>query len=116
MPVEIPDLAITSKGVSATLSFARTPHSTVIPWSAVFALVCTDGRQMVFADDIPTDLGAAAARAGVVPETKPEAARGRAAVLHAVPLGDAAAEAAVAESDAGARPTRRKRPTLKLVK
>jgi hypothetical protein len=38
MPVPILDLATSDDGISATLSFARTPHATFVPWDAVVGL------------------------------------------------------------------------------
>lgn len=35
MPVPIPDLEITDAGISATLSFSRSPRKTFVPWDAV---------------------------------------------------------------------------------
>lgn len=35
MPVQIPDLKVTDEGISATLSFNRTPCPTFVPWEAV---------------------------------------------------------------------------------
>jgi hypothetical protein len=38
MPVPILDLAATDDGISATLSFGRSPHATFVPWEAVVGL------------------------------------------------------------------------------
>jgi hypothetical protein len=38
MPVPILNLAATDDGISATLSFAHTPHATFVPWDAVVGL------------------------------------------------------------------------------
>jgi hypothetical protein len=35
MPIQIPDLKVTDEGISATLSFNRTPCPTFVPWEAV---------------------------------------------------------------------------------
>lgn len=56
MPVPIPDLAIDDEGVTATLSFNRTPHRCFVPWDAVFALVGDDGRGRVFIESMPTEI------------------------------------------------------------
>lgn len=56
MPVPITDLEVTDDGVQATLSFSRTPHHTHVPWSAVFIIACTDGRGVLYQDDIPPEL------------------------------------------------------------
>lgn len=56
MPMPINDLKIDERGISATLSFQRTPHATFIPWSAVFVLSDGDKRAMVWEDDVPKEL------------------------------------------------------------
>jgi hypothetical protein len=38
MPIPIDDLSVTCEGVSATLSFDRSPHHTHVPWEAVVAV------------------------------------------------------------------------------
>ena len=35
MLIPIPDLKVTDEGISATLSFNRTPYTTFVPWEAV---------------------------------------------------------------------------------
>ncbi len=100
MPVAIPDLEITDHGVSATLSFARISHKTMVPWPAVFALVCTDGRQLVFPEDIPED----------VLETAPEAPTAAAKELarsgHPRPRGALQAEPGPGSADVSGTETR----------
>lgn len=56
MPVPIADLTIDEEGIKATLSFRRTPYSTVIPWHAVFALSDGEERHFVWEADVPADL------------------------------------------------------------
>jgi len=56
LPIPIPDLQIDENGVSATLSFARTPWSTVIPWSAVYVVTSPDGRGVLYQEDVPGDV------------------------------------------------------------
>lgn len=56
MPIAIPDLEVTDNGVSATLSFARTPHRTHVPWSAVYVIACTDGRGVLYHEDVPEEV------------------------------------------------------------
>lgn len=56
MPIPIPDLEITDDGVSATLSFARTPHRTQVPWSAVYVVACTDGHGVLYYEDVPQEV------------------------------------------------------------
>lgn len=38
MPISIPDLKVTDKGIEATLSIQRTPYLTFVPWEAVIDL------------------------------------------------------------------------------
>jgi hypothetical protein len=59
MPIPITDLEVTDAGVSATLSFARIPHRTYVPWSAVYAVSCTNGCGVLYREDIPTDVAVA---------------------------------------------------------
>jgi stringent starvation protein B len=68
MPVAIPDLAVDDDGIRATLSFSRTPHTTFIPWSAVYIVACTDGRGILYYEDVPEDVPVMA-RQAVDPET-----------------------------------------------
>jgi hypothetical protein len=56
MPVPMHDLTIDEKGIAATLSFRRAPHSTFIPWSAVFAMTDGEKHGMVWPADVPADL------------------------------------------------------------
>lgn len=56
MPIPIPDLSVNDKGVSATLSFSRTPYRTFVPWSAVYIVACTDGRGILYYEDVPEDV------------------------------------------------------------
>lgn len=58
MPVAIPDLRVTSEGVSATLSFQRTPFACWVPWSAVFALLDERGKGVLWPEDLPTEIAA----------------------------------------------------------
>jgi hypothetical protein len=64
MTVPIPDLVIDDDGISATLSFNRTPFLCRVPWTAVFALVGPDKLGKVWPEDAPPDvqLGDAGAR------------------------------------------------------
>jgi hypothetical protein len=63
MAVAIRDLDVTDEGISGTLSFNRSPFWCFAPWTAVYALVGEDGRGMVYPDDVPPELAAAAQRA-----------------------------------------------------
>jgi stringent starvation protein B len=71
MPIPIPDLEVTDDGVTATLSFSRAPHRTHVPWSSVYVVACTDGRGILYYEDVPQEVslmpppGAAAARPAV---------------------------------------------------
>ncbi len=56
MPLPIQDLEVTDAGISATLSFSRTPHATAIPWSAVYIVACTDGRGVLYYEDVPEEV------------------------------------------------------------
>jgi len=56
MAIPIPDLRVDEDGLSCTLSFNRTPHYCVVPWSSVYALVGEDGRGMVWPDDVPPEV------------------------------------------------------------
>jgi stringent starvation protein B len=59
MPIPITDLEVTDAGVSATLSFSRVPHRTYVPWSAVYAVTCTNGCGVLYREDIPADVAMA---------------------------------------------------------
>jgi stringent starvation protein B len=81
MPIPIPDLAVDERGITATLSFSRMPHRTFVPWSAVYIVSCTDGRGVVYFEDVPEDvalLGAPASRANGRPSEVVAAAPGEA--------------------------------------
>ncbi|HXJ19743.1 MAG TPA: ClpXP protease specificity-enhancing factor SspB [Polyangia bacterium] len=122
LPIPIPDLEIDEDGVQATLSFSRTAHRTVVPWTAVYAVTGVDGRGVLFAEDVPSDVsviaapvpdtdGAADGAMGdelpVDPTPPPAVRRLQAVPAHAEPapelLGPLVAR-------------RRKRPQLRLVK
>jgi stringent starvation protein B len=60
MAVPIPDLQVDDEGLSCSLSFNRAPHFCVVPWASVFALVGENGRGMVWPDDVPPEVQAAA--------------------------------------------------------
>ena len=60
MPVPVEDLEVTEDGVKATLSFARQPHKTLIPWTAIYVIACTDGRGVLYQEDVPAELLVAA--------------------------------------------------------
>src|SRR3954469_2823672 len=56
MPIPIPDLEVTDDGVTATLSFSRAPHRTHVPWSSVYVVACTDGRGILYYEDVPQEV------------------------------------------------------------
>lgn len=146
LPIPIPDLEVDEYGVRATLSFQKTPHLTVVPWSAVYVVACDDGRGVLYHEDVPEDVsivaappagdrlpgeGDAAAQVGegegegdLAQDEVLEAARGAAAraqrLLRSVPADAVPAAAELAEMAMGAPPPvasrRRKRPMLRLVK
>jgi hypothetical protein len=144
LPIRIPDLRVDEFGVSATLSFARSLHQTVVPWSAVYVVASEDGRGVLYHEDIPQDVSVIAARGetdaaeggqestmdgmtngfhgpadsvdelDIAPRPTPTRA------LRAVPLGGAFEEARLdllEDARAEAMPVRRRRrPQLRLVK
>lgn len=128
LPIPIPDLAVDEDGVTATLSFSRTPHKTVVPWSAVYVVASDDGRGVLYHEDIPRDVSVIAARgdgelAASVGEAAAEApAAERPRTLRAVPLdtddlSESVGTSAVMGAASGAAPPRRRRrPQLRLVK
>ncbi len=123
LPIPIPDLEIDQDGVRATLSFSRAAHATFIPWSAVYAVTGDDGRGVLFAEDVPSDVsviaappsdGAAEAMGGDLPAeasvSAPAARRLQSVPAHAEPAPDLLGPLVTAGS------RRRKRPQLRLVK
>ena len=98
MPVAITDLEVCEDSVSCTLSFNRSPFFCWIPWSAVYALVGSDNRAMVWPEDIPPEVAAQAAKAAAVAEQKAQK-RG-----HLRAVGEGAEEAAEAEAQPSASP------------
>lgn len=55
MAVPIKDLVVDEAGISATLSFERSPFWCSLPWSSVFALAGKDQQGMVWQEDVPPD-------------------------------------------------------------
>jgi stringent starvation protein B len=127
--IPIPDLEVDDYGVRATLSFSRTPHLTVVPWSAVYVIACEDGRAMLYHEDVPEDVSIVASpapveqvlseaevnhddvlEAGVASQMSVAATRAR-HLLRSVPADPSGAELA---GPLVAR--RRRRPQLRLVK
>ncbi|MDX2051002.1 MAG: ClpXP protease specificity-enhancing factor SspB [Polyangiaceae bacterium] len=126
MPVPITDLRVDDSGISCTLSFNRTPHYCVVPWSAIFAMVGDNGRGMVWPDDVPAEVAAQVSeerpkappapvrppgpKLVAVPESKQEAVKAKRAAA-AKKKREAAKErklaqaAAIAEAPAPVKPT-----------
>ena len=114
MAIPIPDLEVDDAGLSCTLSFNRSPHHCLIPWSAVFALVGDNGRGMVWPDDVPPEVAAEAekqakaaqAKAKIAPvpaaraETAPEPVAKPAAKRKKGRAGDAQPKAAAEAKEA----------------
>jgi stringent starvation protein B len=133
LPIPIPDLEVDDYGVRATLSFSRTAHQTVIPWSAVYVVACDDGRGILYSEDVPDDVPVIASRQTTEAEDAGQAEAEmftgeataeveaeevvlpvpRVARLQSVPA-DAAAAALSEQPPLVAR--RRRRPQLRLVK
>jgi stringent starvation protein B len=125
LPIPIPDLEVDEYGVRATLSFSRTAHRTVVPWSAVYVVACDDGRGVLYSEDVPPDVTVIAARttSDAAPpdlEAELEAAEemampvARQSLLRSVPADSSAATATDFDAPLVAR--RRRRPQLRLVK
>lgn len=92
MPVPITDLHVDDDGVACTLSFNRTPHYCVIPWTSVFALVGENGRGMVWPDDVPPEVAAEAEK-----QAKQQKARASLQVAPAPPAEEPAPAAPAAK-------------------
>lgn len=113
LPIPIPDLEVDDYGVRATLSFSRTEHLTVVPWSAVYAVACVDGRGVLYPEDVPGDVSVIASSEAVAdaPAEEVAAAGGEGGRrLRSIP----AHPDAGLEEPLAAR--RRRRPQLRLVK
>ena len=124
LPILIPDLEVDEYGVRATLSFSRTAHLTVVPWSAVYAVACVDGRGVLYQEDVPGDVSVIAAEVPPEEVAVDMAAEMASEVASDVAMPRAAASRSLrsipAHPDAGlGEPLavrRRKRPQLRLVK
>jgi stringent starvation protein B len=133
MPIPIPDLVVGEDGIHATLSFSRTPHQTFIPWTAIYIVSCTDGRGILYYEDVPEDVSVAVRSAdgegpslpGSEPDLDDLAPPGemseadtepvRAPFLRSVPTDPNDSEPPPA-SERAAPVRRRRRPQLKVVK
>ena len=131
LPIPIVDLEVNEHGVSATLSFARSPSITVVPWSAVYVVTSADGRGVLYHEDIPGDVSIVAAGAAdpesddksristtqldPVGERPPTPTRALRAVPLSGPIDDSSMNL---DMVTGAAPDtrRRRRPQLRLVK
>jgi stringent starvation protein B len=138
LAISIPDLEVDEHGVRATLSFSRTPHTTVIPWTAVYAIASVDGRGVLYPEDVPGDVsvmsGAEPGEASQAPQPVPaEVAAmgakgsGKSSGKTGTTSGDGAPEASIrrlrsipahpeAELAEPLAARRRRRPQLRLVK
>jgi hypothetical protein len=124
MPIPISDLEVTEAGVSATLSFSRVSHRTYVPWSAVYAVSCTNGCGVLYREDLPEDVAVATpTEAGMV--ELPLRGRSRKSTGYAIREyreDDRSLRAVPASDDYGAGElaihlhSRRRRPQLRVVK
>jgi stringent starvation protein B len=62
LPIPILDFEVDEYGVRATLSFSKTPHLTVVPWSAVYVVACVDERWVLYHEDVPDDVSIVTSR------------------------------------------------------
>ncbi len=95
MAIPIPDLHVDDDGLSCTLSFNRSPHHCVVPWSSVYALVGEDGRGMVWPDDVPPEVASQM-------QQKPAAPKPKLAAVGQAPAPSESAAATPAAAPAGA--------------
>ena len=127
MPIPIPDLDVSEQGVSATLSFSRAPHRTHVPWSAVYVVACTDGRGILYFEDVPQEVSlmappGSAGRPPATPaagddldeDTAADEAPRQLRRLRSVPADAGPEVSAPVMEEPSAR--RRRRPQLRLVK
>ena len=108
MRIPIPDLDVGEEGIGATLSFDRAPTWTFVPWSAVYLIATTQGRGVLYQEDVPGVL-----ETKIEPPAKDPVAEVDAALAEAR---RAMLEArGIAVEEAEERPAPRGRPTLRLV-
>jgi stringent starvation protein B len=122
MPIPIPDLEVSDEGVSATLSFSRTPHRTHVPWSSVYVVACTDGRGILYYEDVPQEVSLSAPPTPTPrprtlgtdddDETAVDGPSPALRRLRSIPAESASLEDPACEVG----PKRRRRPQLRLVK
>ena len=131
LAISIPDLEVDEHGVRATLSFSRTPHMTVIPWTAVYAIASVDGRGVLYPEDVPGDVsvmsGAEPGEASEAPQPIPAEVATMGSKGTGKGAGDGVPEASIrrlrsipahpeAELAEPLAARRRRRPQLRLVK
>jgi stringent starvation protein B len=117
LPIPIPDLEVDEGGVRATLSFSRTAHVTFVPWAAVYAVTGDDGRGVLFAEDVPSDVSVVAAPVSDAAEAPVEELEAQAVPTPVRRLQSVPAHAEPAPDLLGPLVARRrKRPQLRLVK
>jgi stringent starvation protein B len=71
MRVPIPDLEVDDEGVGCTLSFGGRPFWCRLPWPAVFALVTSEQRGMVWPPDVPAEVADRYIPPSAAPKAKP---------------------------------------------
>jgi hypothetical protein len=114
LPIPIPDLEVDDFGVRATLSFSRMAHLTMVPWSAVYAVACVDGRGVLYPEDVPSDVSVIASPESAAVEAPAEE------IAAAGGEGSRRLRSIPAHPDTGLEEPlavrRRRRPQLRLVK
>jgi len=55
LPIPIRDLNVTDEGITATLSFNRSPFWCSIPWDVIYAITDVPGKGIAWVEDIPED-------------------------------------------------------------
>jgi stringent starvation protein B len=127
LPIPIPDLEIDDYGVRATLSFAKTPHRTVVPWAAVYVVACDDGRGVLYHEDVPEDVSIVAARSTgptddladlepAPPGEIPAGVNGPSGRITERTLRSVPADTEAVDDEPGGGARRRRKPQLRLVK
>ncbi|HSS40807.1 MAG TPA: ClpXP protease specificity-enhancing factor SspB [Polyangia bacterium] len=131
LAISIPDLEVDDHGVRATLSFSRTPHLTVIPWTAVYAIASVDGRGVLYPEDVPSDVSVMSGGDPAEASEAPQPIPAEVATMGGKGSGDGVPEASIRRlrsipahpeaelAEPMAAPMaarRRRRPQLRLVK
>ncbi len=117
MAIPIPDLHVDEDGLSCTLSFNRTPHYCVVPWSSVYALVGEDGRGMVWPDDVPPEVAAQMQqKAAPRPKLAAVAQGAEKAPPKKLSAAEKKADEALPEAEQQAKPAKKKRTRRKAEK